>query len=55
MPANAAVRAAETVTFVARKIGFDVPGADAFTGRVHVADIGAPPWLVDEAVAAGEP
>jgi NAD(P)H-hydrate epimerase len=37
-----AVRAALTVTFVARKKGFDVPGAEAFTGKVVVTDIGVP-------------
>ena len=38
-----AVRAALTVTFVARKKGFDAPGAEAYTGKVVVADIGVPP------------
>ncbi len=42
LPGNATVRATETVTFVARKIGFDVPGAAAYTGEVHVVGIGAP-------------
>lgn len=41
-PSNATVRARLTVTFVARKAGFDVPGAAEYVGRVHVADIGAP-------------
>ena len=36
------VRAALTVTFVARKIGFDAPGAADYTGKVVVADIGIP-------------
>ena len=36
------VRARATVTFVARKTGFDADGADAFTGEVRVADIGIP-------------
>jgi NAD(P)H-hydrate epimerase len=40
--AGPAVRAALTVTFVARKKGFDAPGADAYTGKVVVADIGIP-------------
>ncbi len=43
-----AVRAAMTVTFVARKVGFDSPGADEFTGRVVVADIGIPPETMDQ-------
>ena len=37
-----AVRAAMTVTFVARKLGFDAPGAAEYTGEVRVADIGIP-------------
>ena len=38
-----AIRAALTVTMVARKLGFDAPGAEAYTGRVVVVDIGVPP------------
>ena len=45
--AGPAVRAALTVTFVARKKGFDTPGAEAFTGRVIVADIGIPVGIVE--------
>jgi NAD(P)H-hydrate epimerase len=37
-----------TCTFVAAKPGFLVPGADHFTGRVHVIDIGVPRRLVQE-------
>jgi len=48
-----AVRAALTVTFVARKIGFDAPGADRYTGEVLVADIGIPAELVAEHIARG--
>lgn len=36
------IRAIATVTFVARKAGFDAPGAAEYTGRVIVADIGVP-------------
>jgi NAD(P)H-hydrate epimerase len=36
------VRAALTVTFAARKKGFDALGAERYTGRVVVADIGVP-------------
>lgn len=36
------VRAAVTVTFLARKKGFDSPGAADYTGEVRVADIGIP-------------
>ena len=42
------IRAAHTCTFVAHKPGFLVSGADAFTGQVHVLDIGAPRVLVEE-------
>ncbi len=49
--AGPAVRAASTVTFVARKLGFDAPGAAAWTGRVVVAGIGAPPELVARVAA----
>ena len=46
-PLGPAVRAVATVTFVARKKGFDAPGADAYTGQVVVADIGAPTELIN--------
>lgn len=41
--ADPTFRADLTVTFVARKRGFDAPGAEAWTGRVVVAGIGVPP------------
>ncbi|HUT61026.1 MAG TPA: NAD(P)H-hydrate epimerase [Phycisphaerae bacterium] len=41
--AGPAVKADMTVTFVARKKGFDAPGAERYTGTVVVADIGVPP------------
>ena len=47
------VRADATATFVARKLGFDTPGAETFTGDVHVVGIGVPRRLL-EAIAAGE-
>jgi len=40
------IRADLTGTFVARKIGFDAPGADRLTGPVHVLDIGVPRALL---------
>jgi len=46
--ARHSVRAAHTCTFVAMKAGFLAPGADQYTGRVHVLDIGAPRRLVEE-------
>jgi NAD(P)H-hydrate epimerase len=45
------IRAAHTCTFVAQKPGFLKPGADAYTGRVHVLDIGAPRKLIEECLA----
>lgn len=45
-PLGPCVRADVTGTFVARKAGFDQPGADAFTGPVHVLDIGVPRALL---------
>ena len=47
------IRADETCTFVAMKRGFTTPGAEQYTGRVHVLDIGAPRALVEEIVGAG--
>jgi NAD(P)H-hydrate epimerase len=52
--AEPTIRARHTCTFVAAKPGFLVPGADQFTGQVHVVDIGVPRRLVDS-VARGEP
>lgn len=51
-PSNAVIRADVTVTFVAKKAGFDTPGAARYTGRVHVADIGAPRTLLQDVLAA---
>ncbi|NQU75301.1 MAG: NAD(P)H-hydrate epimerase [Planctomycetes bacterium] len=45
-----AIRAATTITFVARKRGFDAPGAADYTGKVIVADIGVP---IPEPLTAG--
>jgi hypothetical protein len=36
---------------VARKVGFDAPGASAYTGTVHVLDIGVPARLLAEVAA----
>ena len=41
-PAVHTVRADHTCTFAAMKIGFTQPSAKAFTGTVHVCDIGVP-------------
>lgn len=52
-PLGPTVRARHTVTFVAPKVGFAAPGADAWLGEVHVADIGAPRRLLEEYLAGG--
>lgn len=44
-PSNATVRATYTLTLAAPKVGFSVPGADAWTGPVTCLDIGAPPEI----------
>ena len=41
-PCGPTVKAAVTVTFVARKKGFDNPASAEYTGQVTVADIGVP-------------
>lgn len=45
-PARHTVRADHTCTFAAMKIGFSQPGAENYTGHVHVCDIGTPPALL---------
>jgi NAD(P)H-hydrate epimerase len=47
-PLGPCVRATHTATFVAPKRGFLNPASKAWTGEVHVIDIGAPRVLVDE-------
>ncbi len=51
-PLGICVRAVHTATFVARKTGFDTPGAADWTGPVSVVDIGVPRRLLDEVSAA---
>ena len=51
-PGRATICADLTITFVARKRGFDSPEAVPYLGRIEVADIGAPRELPAE-VAAG--
>lgn len=48
LPMGACVRADATVTFVARKKGFDTAAATSWTGDVHVVDIGVPKKLLAE-------
>ncbi|MCB9853217.1 MAG: NAD(P)H-hydrate epimerase [Phycisphaerales bacterium] len=45
-PSNATVRADETITFVARKVGFRATESHAYLGVVDVVDIGAPRAIV---------
>lgn len=45
-PLGDCVRADHTATFVARKPGFVVAGANNWTGKVHVIDIGVPHTLL---------
>uniref|UniRef100_A0A7C2NXF9 NAD(P)H-hydrate epimerase n=1 Tax=Schlesneria paludicola TaxID=360056 RepID=A0A7C2NXF9_9PLAN len=47
-PLGGCVRATLTGTFVARKIGFEAPGAEAWTGPVRVLDIGVPKALLHD-------
>jgi NAD(P)H-hydrate epimerase len=44
------IRAAVTCAFVAAKVGFLVPGAEQYLGRLHVLDIGTPRNLLDRVV-----
>ncbi len=53
--AGAVIRADLTVTFVAGKPGFEVPGAAAFLGRIEIADIGAPRALLSAVLARSGP
>ncbi len=47
-PLGPTVKATHTATFVAHKRGFLNPASQAWTGKLHVIDIGAPRVLVDE-------
>jgi len=47
------VRADLTITFVARKKGFDRPGAGEYTGQVIVADIGVPADVIRGIIEQG--
>ena len=46
-PCPAAVSATATVTFEAAKLGLRLPGAEKYTGRLHVRRIGIPKTVVD--------
>jgi NAD(P)H-hydrate epimerase len=45
-PLGPCVRAVHTATFAAPKRGFESPGAAAYTGKMHVIDIGVPRSLL---------
>ena len=51
IPLPLAVRATLTATFVAPKLGFNMPAAKEFTGEVVVLDIGAPRRLLEPFLA----
>ncbi len=44
-PAAHTIRADHTCTFAAMKVGFTQSAAKAFTGEIHICDIGVPPRL----------
>ena len=46
-PARHTIRAAETCTFVAAKIGFSAAEAAPYVGRLHVLDIGTPRKIIE--------
>ena len=50
-PSNATIRADLTVTFIAHKAGFTQTCAKPYVGKVIVADIGAPPQLLDQVLS----
>jgi NAD(P)H-hydrate epimerase len=51
-PATHTVRADHTCTFGAMKTGFTQPAAKPYLGAVQVCDIGVPPHLIDDILAA---
>jgi NAD(P)H-hydrate epimerase len=52
--AGEAVRAHQTVTFLAEKSGYARESARAYTGRITVVDIGAPTMLILSRLAAAQ-
>jgi NAD(P)H-hydrate epimerase len=45
---GACVRATQTVSFLAEKVGFANPASKQYTGEVTVGDIGCPRELIEE-------
>lgn len=54
MASEHTIRAQITCTFVAAKPGFFAPGANQYTGRLEVLDIGAPRKLIEEILAESQ-
>ncbi len=48
---NVGIRASATMTFVAPKVGFKIPPAREYLGKIVVKGIGIPPSLVQDVVA----
>jgi NAD(P)H-hydrate epimerase len=46
-PATPTVRADHTCALAAMKVGFTQPSAQAYTGAIHICDIGIPPRLME--------
>lgn len=52
IPAEACFRADLTCTFVAAKLGFESPAAQAVVGTVYILDVGAPRYLIENVLGA---
>ena len=50
LPLGSCIRAMQTVTFVAEKVGFAAAGSAAFTGEILIGDIGCPRELIERVV-----
>jgi NAD(P)H-hydrate epimerase len=53
-PLGCCVCADHTATFVASKLGFNAPGAENWTGQVHIVDIGIPRRLLLDLKSVGD-
>lgn len=53
--AQATVLADHTCTFVAHKLGFEIPSARSYLGQIHVIDIGVPRKLLEDLAASAPP
>jgi NAD(P)H-hydrate epimerase len=52
IPMGVAVKAHQTVTFLAEKVGFSRPEASIYTGKITVVDIGAPVEVIQKVQTA---